>query len=99
MPVDQARLPSPWTTHGLRFPTRMTLQVLRTTRNCVTVWNAKHGARRRAAHRLQGGSSMTHNIPMGGTSGAEVVAEGGVSRRSILQLAAFLGAGTLLGPT
>jgi peptide/nickel transport system substrate-binding protein len=42
---------------------------------------------------------MTHNIPMGGTSGAEVVAEGGVSRRSILQLAAFLGAGTLLGPT
>ncbi|TPG19893.1 ABC transporter substrate-binding protein [Pedococcus bigeumensis] len=36
---------------------------------------------------------------MGGTSGAEVVAEGGVSRRSILQLAAFLGAGTLLGPT
>jgi peptide/nickel transport system substrate-binding protein len=42
---------------------------------------------------------MTHNIPMGGTSGAEVVAEGGVSRRSILQFAAFLGAGTLLGPT
>ena len=41
---------------------------------------------------------MTHNIPMGGTSGAEVVAEGGVSRRSVLQLAAFLGAGSLLGP-
>jgi ABC-type transport system substrate-binding protein len=41
---------------------------------------------------------MTHNIRMGGTSGAEVVAEGGVSRRSVLQLAAFLGAGTLLGP-
>ena len=42
---------------------------------------------------------MTHNIPMGGTSGVEVVAEGGVSRRSVLQLAAFLGAGSLLGPS
>ena len=42
---------------------------------------------------------MTHNIPMGGLSGAKVVAERGVSRRSILQLAAFLGAGTLVGPT